>query len=195
MGFCTKLNHFGKSVTINIFKQSIGHTFPPSSLARDDYGWILVLCLVCRIKSASQLWIKYKNILCALCLYFAQSFLLYIKVEFEPSFLPIGKPGRKISPVDCVITRKNCTFAAKIKFTQTAAWHGIRVKAEINKSYLDTNPIEQCGASASEDLKFRRRLEILPTIVWCVEKKPRFRCGVWAAKIFCAPFRFRKVGE
>ena len=38
MGFCTKLNHFGKSVTINIFKQSIGHTFPPSSLARDDYG-------------------------------------------------------------------------------------------------------------------------------------------------------------
>ena len=52
---------------------------------------------------------------------FAQSFLLYIKVEFEPSFLPIGKPGAKISPVDCVITHKNCTFELKIQFTQTAA--------------------------------------------------------------------------
>ena len=81
---------------------------------------------------------------------------LYIKVEFEPSFLPIGKPGRKTSPVDCVITHKNCIFQPKQEFTQTAMWHGIRVKAEINKLYLDINPIEQCGASASEDLKFRR---------------------------------------
>ena len=36
-----------------------------------------------------------------------------------------------------------------MKFTQTAARHGIRVKAEVNKFYLDTNPIGQCGASAN----------------------------------------------
>ncbi len=52
---------------------------------------------------------------------FAQSFSLYIKVEYEPSFLPIGKLGAKISPVDCGITVKINTFAPKIKFTQTAA--------------------------------------------------------------------------
>ena len=52
---------------------------------------------------------------------FAQSFLLNKKVEFEPSFLPIGKLGAKVCPVDCVITRKNCTFEPKAQFTQTAA--------------------------------------------------------------------------
>ena len=52
---------------------------------------------------------------------FAQSFLLNIKVEFEPSFLPSGKLGRKMSPVDCVITHKNCTFEPETQFTQTAA--------------------------------------------------------------------------
>ena len=74
------------------------------------FGWFAEKC-----KSDKT----YKNILCALFYNFAQSFLLYIKVEFEPSFLPIGKLGRKISPVDCVITRKNYFFAPKIKFTQT----------------------------------------------------------------------------
>ena len=44
---------------------------------------------------------------------------LYIKVEFDPSFLPIGKLVVKVCPVDCVITHKNCTFEAKQKFTQT----------------------------------------------------------------------------
>ena len=57
------------------------------------------------------------------------------------------------------------TFAPKMKFTQTAARHGIRVKAEVNKFYLDTNPIEQCGASASEDRGFRRYGKVLPMIV------------------------------
>ena len=52
---------------------------------------------------------------------FAQSFLLNIKVEFEPSFLPIGKLGRKVSPVDCEITLENYFFEPKIKFTQAAA--------------------------------------------------------------------------
>ena len=59
---------------------------------------------------------------------FAQSFLLNKKVEFEPSFLPIGKLGKKTSPVDCEITLENYFFEPKIKFTQTAAWHGIRVE-------------------------------------------------------------------
>ena len=125
---------------------------------------MLVLCLVSWLISAIWLLINTK-IYSVHCVYTLHRVFLYTKVEFEPSFLPIGKPGTKISPVDCIITRENCTFALKIKFTQTAAWHGIRVKAEINKSNLDTNPIEQCGASASEDNKFRRRLEILPTIV------------------------------
>ncbi len=52
---------------------------------------------------------------------FVQSFLLNKKVEFEPSFLPIGKLGKKTSPVDCEITVKINTFAPKIKFTQTVA--------------------------------------------------------------------------
>ena len=52
---------------------------------------------------------------------FAQSFSLYKKAEYEPSFLPIGKPGGKISPVDCEITLENYFFEPKIKFTQTAA--------------------------------------------------------------------------
>ena len=90
---------------------------------------------------------------------------LYIKVEFDPSFLPIGKLGRKASPVDCVITHKNCTFEAKQKFTQTAMWHGIRVEPCQSILNLDTNPIEQCGASASEDGKFRRCRKVSPTIV------------------------------
>ena len=116
---------------------------------------------------------------------FAQSFLLNKKVEFEPSFLPIGKLGKKTSPVDCEITVKINTFAPKIKFTQTVAWHGIRVKTEINKFYLETSPVEQCVASVSEEREFRRCEEVLPMIVRCVERKPRFRGGVWAAKIFC----------
>ena len=127
------------------------------------------------------------------CIKLCTEFLLNIKVEFEPSFLPIGKLGRKASPVDCVITHNNCTFEPKTKFTQTATWHGIRIKAEINKLYLDTNPIEQCGASASDDWEFRRCEKVLPPIAWCVERKPRFRCGVWAAKIFCNLFDSEKL--
>ena len=173
--------------------QSTGHTFPTSS---PTARWLRlnVSFMFSWRKSASLIKLNTKiySVHCSTTLH---RVFLYIKVEFDPSFLPIGKLGREMCPVDCVITRKNYFFAPKIKFTQTATWHGIRVKAEINKSYLDTNPIKQCGASASEDLKLRRCGKVLPTIVWCVEKKPRFRCGVWAAKIFCAPFRFRKVGE
>ena len=51
-----------------------------------------------------------KKITLCVVLNFAQSFLLNIKVTFEPSFLPIGKLGRKVCPVDCVITHKSCTF-------------------------------------------------------------------------------------
>ena len=53
------------------------------------------------------------------CVYTLHRVFLYIKVEFDPSFLPIGKLGRKASPVDCVITHKNCTFEPEQKFTQT----------------------------------------------------------------------------
>ena len=184
MGFCTKLNYFGKNVAFNIRKQSTWLTFPPSSLSRDDYGWMLVLCLFGWRKSAIQFWINTKiySVHCSTTLH---RVFLYIKVEFEPSFLPIGKPGRKASPVDCIITHKNCTFEPKTKFTQTATWHGKKVKSCCSINYLETNPIEQCGASASEDRDFRRCWKVLPTIVWCVEREPRFRCGVWAAKIFC----------
>ena len=31
---------------LRVITQSTGHTFTTSSLSRDDYGWILVLCLV-----------------------------------------------------------------------------------------------------------------------------------------------------
>ena len=54
------------------------------------------------------------------CVKLCTEFFIYIKVTFEPSFLPIGKLGRKASPVDCVITRKSCTFEPKTKFAQTA---------------------------------------------------------------------------
>ena len=37
---------FGKSVIFNILKQSTGLTFLPSSLTRDDYGWMLHFCIV-----------------------------------------------------------------------------------------------------------------------------------------------------
>ena len=104
MGFCTKLNRFGKSVTFNILKQSTGFTFTLGSLSRDDY-----LCLVSWLISAIWLLINTK-IYSVHCVYTLHRVFLYTKVEFEPSFLPIGKPGTKISPVDCVITHKNCAF-------------------------------------------------------------------------------------
>ena len=100
-------------------------------------------------------WIKRQ--LCALNLTLHRVFFVIQRVTFESSFLPIGKLSRKISPVDCIITWENYFFAPKTQFTQTVTWHGIRVKAEINKFYLENNPIEQCGASASEDCKLRRR--------------------------------------